>query len=90
MRIFSLILFFSVVTSVYSAENLLTPEDFGLSLNQYRQIDMGALPPDILVDCFNGDNYEDIARFVANRVEIYLQVNEQSNVRKILLIKKNT
>ena len=87
MRIFSVILLLTVISAAYGGENLLTPQDFGLVLNQYNQIDMQALPPDILVDCFDGDNYEDIARFMGNRVEIYLQVNEQSNVRKILLIK---
>ena len=72
MRIFSVILLLTVISAAYGGENLLSPQDFGLVLNQYNQIDMGALPPDILVDCFNGDNYEDIARFMGNRVEIYL------------------
>lgn len=66
----SALLFFT--TAYSSAETLLTPEDFGLTLNQYHQINIQSLPPDILVDCFNGDKYPDIARFTGNRVEIYL------------------
>ena len=73
MRIFSVILLLTVISAAYGSENFLKPEDFGLRLNEYNQIDMGALPPDIIVSCFNGDVYEDIARFVGNSVEIYFR-----------------
>jgi len=53
-----------VVSSFAADEVLLTPSDFGLHLNQCRQIDLHKLPPNIVIGNFNGDNYPDIARFI--------------------------
>ena len=58
-----------------SAFAFLYPEDFGLTLNQYNQIDMQSLPPNVVVGYFDGDKYPDIARCIANRVEVYLRIN---------------
>jgi len=58
MRFYPIILLLTVISAACGSENLLQPEDFGLTLNEYHQIDGRALPPDIVVDCFNGDNYE--------------------------------
>jgi len=74
MRNFLVLLSVILIASLplYSSEPMLTPSDFGLQLNQHRQIDLNKLPPNIVIGNFNGDRFPDIARFTCNYVEVFI------------------
>ena len=66
-------------------DSLLSPFDFGLSLNGQGEIDKCSLPANIVIGIFDGNHYPDIARFIANRVEIYFRQGNYFPIKPSLI-----
>jgi hypothetical protein len=70
---YTLTLYIILSFSMHAIAIPLIYSDFGLTLNGHHQIDQYSLPQNVVVGNFNGDNYPDIARFMDNRIEVFLR-----------------
>ncbi|MBU1651287.1 hypothetical protein KKA00_03645, partial [bacterium] len=58
-----------------SANDYLTPLDFGFGMLEHGRVDYCNPPPHTLAGNFNSDDYPDIARFDGNRLEIFISTS---------------
>ena len=72
-RKFNILIIICLLSAIaMTAESPLTPADFGLTLTDRGQIDFDSIPPNVLINNFNGDCYPDILRWQEDRMELFI------------------